>query len=343
MIINNRPNPVVSAVNKMLSEEPKRYKHPSKAEEAPAPSEATSIAPEPVKEQAQAPAETKRQEWKALEEARKLKAEAEDKLKKAEAFQSALNDFEKDPLSIAKARGMTIEEYVNSVNRAAMGLKTEKVLSPEEEKAKKEKDYLDGLEKSRKDLEARVSSLQVENWIAKNIAPVIKTNVDKFEFLTRGGKDIDTAINDLYGFMDAHYKRTGQTLDALEAASAIEDNMAEEYMKALENGKQYKKLQHLFAAAQPAQSVSTKPTPTSKSVVVADSLKDSPESIAAALENAEEVEDFSWVKRKETPKLPKSVDDSFISRPTSDKYDKLARRKRAAEALGDDWVNPYLK
>ena len=190
------------------------------------------------------PRATKREEFSALEKARKIEMEANKKLKDAENLAQAYQSGDID--RIAKAQGMNTTEYVRWVNAKAIGAPTSKELTPQEQAAQAAQQWKESVDRDRTDTNQFVNSLKKDSYINKNLLPHLIKNPDTYEFIH--DKGIDEVCSFIYDFMNEHFNETGghgkgEELDPVELFNDLESQYMQEWQDRQEKAKKFKKLQ----------------------------------------------------------------------------------------------------
>src|SRR5258708_2843689 len=185
---------------------------------------------------------TKRAEFSVLEKARKLEADAKEKLKRAEELSAAYDS--KDLDRIAKAYNMSTSDYVRWVNAKMIGSPTEKTLTPAEMVQEQARKWQETMENKVKELDYETQFNKKMGYINKNILPHLIKNPEKYELLT---EDMDASADTVYTFMNQHFIETKEELDPVELLDALEGKYLKDWQdeesKRQERKAKIKKLQ----------------------------------------------------------------------------------------------------
>ena len=213
------------------------------------------FAEEPSTEQAK-PAETDKQEapakqtdrhsqWKQEQQAKREAAEAK-RVEKAAKNQALAKDYLKkgDLINAAKLLDMTPSDLATYVNNSLLNIpQEEKKLTPEEQREldlSKFKEERLKFEEEQKNFKYEVIASQ---YIRDNITPEI-SNKDKYEFIHQG--DISKISRYVYEYMNDHYQKTNEVLQAKDIIESIEAQMEKEFVSSFEKAKNVKKLAKYF-------------------------------------------------------------------------------------------------
>lgn len=171
-----------------------------------------------------------RQQWSALEKARKLEADAKNKLAKAEQLSAAYQSGDLE--AIARANNKSVSDYVRWVNQTAISAPTKKELTPEAQQAIQAKEWREKIDAKVSKLDEEVNVSKKYGYMNKNIIPHLVKDPDKFEFIHDRG--LDEVASEVYDFMNQHYTETGgagvgEELDPIPLLEALEQQYFEEW------------------------------------------------------------------------------------------------------------------
>ena len=195
----------------------------------------------------------RKEEWNLAEKARQMEASANDKLKKAQAYEDALANFNKDPTELAKMLGIPLSDLLIKLQNAAFAMPTEKVVSPEEDlklKAMKYEQDMQDLKRQQEDLKNTVIRT---NYINSKIMPALTKDPDKYELLHANG--VDNTANFVFDYIAQQYKETGKEWPVEDVLQVYQEEMIEKTNTFLNNAKKLKTFKKQFSAEELAEAV----------------------------------------------------------------------------------------
>ena len=250
---------------------------PSVVKEEPAPT-TTPTTPTPptllIKEEAPPITTTtrqqKREEFSALEKARRMESSATEKLKKAEQLAKAYADNDID--AIAKLNNMSTTDWVRQINAKLIGTPiNDNKASPISNIENNARSWQESMETQMKE----VTRIQNENtkfsYINKNILPHLTKDPDKYEFIyDKGVDEVSELVHDfiLNHFIETGGKEGGEELDPVELLDALEEKYMIEYKDLQSKASKFKKLQNSLSP------IPTKVLPAEKEVAPTTDITD---------------------------------------------------------------------
>ena len=197
----------------------------------------------------------RKEDWTMAEKARQLDASANEKLKKAQDYEHALANFDKDPLLLSKALGIPLSDLLIRLQNTAFSAPTEKVLSQEEQYKLKNLQY----EKQMQELNQRQINMENNaaraNYVNTKILPAMSKEPEKYELLHAEG--IDNSANFIYEYMNDWFQKNKQELNIGDVLEAFEEELTDKYSGSIQNFKKIKKFKDFFAQQAAAEAAET--------------------------------------------------------------------------------------
>jgi hypothetical protein len=199
--------------------------------------------PTPVEERTK-----RRTEWKQAADVQRramhMQKEAEEKIKKADEIQSLLERAKTDPTAVARALGLSPEQFLAQYQNHILNIPNEPIKKPEDEIKERLAKYEEERQKEREAFAQFQTSSVKNNYVSNKILPVIVADKDRFEILN--GDDAATAASYIYDLMNEHYRQYGEELNPLDVAEEMENALAKELEEKLLNVRKYKKFSKHF-------------------------------------------------------------------------------------------------
>lgn len=184
---------------------------------------------------------------RAAEMERKAQAaqkEAQAMMAQAKHFQELIVQAKQDPTLVAKAMGMSTEEFLRAYQNKVLSIDDAPQVKPEEEVKQRLAQY----EQERQQEKQRMAQLESQtirqSYISSKILPVIISDVEKFQLLNMNGKE--NAAGFIYDMMDAHYRKTGEELSVTEIAEEMETQLTQEIENKINEMSKVKKFSNRF-------------------------------------------------------------------------------------------------
>lgn len=184
--------------------------------------------------------------WKAEQAAKRAEREQKKSEKQVQNQLLAKDFLQKGDLAGASnALGISPSDLIALVSNGALGIKPEvKTKTPEEirteEEAKFRADRL-AFEKEQREWKYQQTA---QSYIKDNISPVL-VDKDSFEFIHQ--YDVKQIENYTYEYMNEHYRKTGEVLNAKDVLETIENEMYNSHVASLEKARGIKKVAKYFS------------------------------------------------------------------------------------------------
>jgi hypothetical protein len=189
----------------------------------------------------------RKEDWDMAAKARQMQADATEKLKKAQAYDAAVANFDKDPLALAKILGVSVPELLDKMQRAAFSMPTERVLTPEETYKLKTMQYEQEMQQIKQQQINMNNQIIKDNFVNKRVIPELVKNPDKYEII-HADLGVDQAANFIFNYIAEQYLATGKELDPADVCQSFEEELEETYRNNATKLKSVKKFKDLFAA-----------------------------------------------------------------------------------------------
>lgn len=182
-------------------------------------------------------------ERRALEMQKKAQAQM-DQLKQ---FQTFMEMAKKDPTAVAKALNMDPTEFLRQYQNQMFNIPNEPEkpkLSESEELRQRLNRYEEERRKEKEEMSRLQSQAIRQDYITSKILPVITGDQDKFELLNLNGREACAGF--IYDMMDAHFRSTGEELNAQDVAEEMENQLAREFEEKISQTRKLKKFAKHF-------------------------------------------------------------------------------------------------
>ena len=172
-----------------------------------------------------------------------LKA-AREQLAQVKQFNELMAQAKKDPTAIARALGMDPTEFLRQYQNSMFNIPSEPD-KPKEETLEERMSRYEQERRAEKEELLRMQSHNIRtNYIQSKILPVIQADLDKYELINSNG--VEQSASFIYDLMDAHYRNTGEELNAADVAEEMENQLMKEFESRIEFTKNVKKLKKHF-------------------------------------------------------------------------------------------------
>lgn len=194
----------------------------------------------------------KRQEWKdankTMQRALQMQKEAQAKLAQAQRFEQVAKTAHENPVEVAKALGMTPEEFLRKYQNQMFNIPEPKPeLDPQEQMKQRFEQYEQERKREREEHETFKAQTIRQNYISTKIMPIITGDPDRFELLNYNNAELSASY--MYDLMDAHYRQTGEEWSAQDVAEAYENELQKELEDKLSKIRGVKKFSKHFREA----------------------------------------------------------------------------------------------
>jgi hypothetical protein len=190
----------------------------------------------------------RREEWSALNEARKLKKEAEELTKQAASFEQVKNSPQKLQ-ALARSMGLTSDELLLTLQKERMSIPTDKVLTAAEQQEQNAKQYEERLTAQEQRIREMEFHTAKSSHINKAILPPLVKEPETFEFCHKYG--IDRVASEVYDYCNKLHME-GNPQNEVEVLKEFETALYEEWETNFNAGKGLKKTSKYFDKAVPA-------------------------------------------------------------------------------------------
>ena len=169
---------------------------------------------------------------------------AREKLAQVKQFETLMEQAKNDPTAIAKALNMDPTEFLRKYQNQMFSIPNE----PEKPKEETIEEKFAKYEQERKLEKEELLKMQANNiknnYIQTKILPVIKQSPEQFEIINSNGAE--QCAQFIYDMMDAHFRSTGEELNALDVAEEMEFQLQKEFESRIESTKKLKKFSKHF-------------------------------------------------------------------------------------------------
>ncbi len=216
-------------------------------------------------ETSSAPETPKKDAWKRAHEmerkAQEKEKQAKAEIAKVKEFQDFVEQAKKDPTVLAKAMGMSTQEFYSKYTNQMYGIPEE--TKPEVKETTEQR--LDRIEQARiQDYQSNATreyERARKDYVSNKIIPALN-DPDRFELIHKNGKE--QLAENMYDIMNAYYTETfdkstgkGIELDPIEVAEAMEARLTKETEDKIKIYKETKKFSALFSKEEKSQSKKT--------------------------------------------------------------------------------------